>query len=175
MLALDVPIGERNRASLRDLFQLWDETTAQSLIDQLCYYRSAQPIVAYVLENVERKVRLEAAAEAANMQPSSVSRLFTDKIGIRFSDFVRVAKVAFAMRAIALYDYSIAELAYGLGYESPCTFTRVFKSVTGYSPGAYRRLYRNDQTRRFSRAIINRWHISRRIPAPTVRTYCEDV
>ncbi|CAM3485651.1 AraC family transcriptional regulator [Rouxiella silvae] len=75
---------------------------------------------------------------AANMAISgrTLSRRFQRETGLRFSDWVRRAKILAAMNALAM-GQSVIDVALELGYDSPSAFSAMFRRTLGVSPSEY--------------------------------------
>lgn len=106
---------------------------------RLTYYPRALSAALYVREHLGRTIRSEAVAERAGMTPGAFSRYFAEKIGITFSNLVKVLRIERAMEELVRCDRPITELAKNTGYTNPCTFSRAFKDITGETPSDYRR------------------------------------
>ena len=73
------------------------------------------------------------------MTSCAFSRYFTAKIGMSYSNTLRILRIEAAARTLEERETSISDLALNAGYENCCTFSRAFKSVTGRTPSQYRR------------------------------------
>ena len=57
------------------------------------------------------------------------------------TDEINRRRIARAGHLLLLPDISIAEVGYQVGIQSPAQFSRIFKTVNGLTPRAYRRKY----------------------------------
>lgn len=110
-----------------------------SVTTRLLYYARANQAAIYVREHISEHIQLQAIATLVCMHKAAFSRYFADKIGVTFSSFVRTLKVEYAMKQLECSDLQVSELANELGYTNLCSFTRVFKAVSGQTPSEYRR------------------------------------
>jgi transcriptional regulator GlxA family with amidase domain len=69
-------------------------------------------------------------------------RRFTQATGIAPLDYVQRLRIELAKRRLEQSDTAIEEIAWTVGYEDPASFRKLFRRVTGISPGIYRRKYR---------------------------------
>lgn len=76
-----------------------------------------------------------------------LSRLFRRHLDTTVSDYVMKRRIEKSESLIA-DGLPLLDVAYRVGFGSPSTFIRAFKSVTGITPSEYRRLRREMQTRR---------------------------
>ncbi|GHV66996.1 hypothetical protein AGMMS49928_03010 [Spirochaetia bacterium] len=82
---------------------------------------------------------LSAVAAAAFVSPFYLSHLFTQAMGISFSQYLNYVKVNMAQRDLAMTKDTIIEIMARHGFANAKTFNRVFKSQTGCSPSEYRK------------------------------------
>lgn len=93
----------------------------------------------YMLENVERKLKLEEIASVVKLSASHFSRLFQGRTGYSPIEYFIQLKVQRACRLLDNRSFSIAEVAYQLGYEDQFYFSRQFRKVMNLTPRAYRK------------------------------------
>ena len=77
-------------------------------------------------------------AAAAGVHAVSLARAFRAREGQTVGEYVNRMRVARACRALADAQTRIADIAADLGYVDQSHFTRVFKQVTGMTPGVFR-------------------------------------
>lgn len=90
-------------------------------------------VLSYIAEYAPNELRLETVASHFGFTDRSLSRLFT-RHGLSFSNFHNYQRIIRAVELFADKDISIQEVAYQVGYNSPNSFNRVFKKMTGTSP-----------------------------------------
>lgn len=96
-------------------------------------------VQAYVQEHLGEELRLERVGEAVGLSPAYLSRVFKEKSGQNFVEYVNQMRIARAKGELLGDDASIAEISRACGFESVSYFTRVFKKSTGITPGAFRK------------------------------------
>lgn len=79
---------------------------------------------------------LSDAANFMNMNPSYLSRLFTEKTGMRLMYYVNCMRVHRAIKMIKAGDYSMTDIATQCGFGTIRNFNDIFKKYTGYAPSA---------------------------------------
>lgn len=64
--------------------------------------------------------------------------LVKDKLGISVKQLLSRKRLLESQRELAFSDKSVQEIAYELGFNDPAYFGRVFRNITGSSPGTFR-------------------------------------
>jgi transcriptional regulator GlxA family with amidase domain len=88
-----------------------------------------------VAKPVEEMVRRSGLAER------TFKRRFTDAAGFAPIDYVQRLRIEDAKRRLERTDEPADEISWRVGYEDAAFFRRLFKRVTGMTPGAYRRRF----------------------------------
>lgn len=95
-----------------------------------------QPVLEYVRANLGSDLTVGRVASHFGFSPRNLTRLFTGS-GIRFVHYLNYHRVVRAIEMLADGAMNIEQTAYEVGFNSPGSFSRVFKQVTGESPSAY--------------------------------------
>jgi len=86
----------------------------------------------------DKNLTLDAAAESLALSPGYVSRLVKQHTGYGFVEYVNRYRVFRAIELLGDGDRLMYEIADSVGYGSQHYFSRMFKRITGSSPGDYR-------------------------------------
>lgn len=92
----------------------------------------------YINEHYSEEITLKKLSEVTYVNPSYFSRLFKDKTGEKYIDYltsIRIEQAKKLLEDLSLKVYDITEL---VGYESRKHFGKTFKEITGMSPREYR-------------------------------------
>ena len=106
-----------------------------------------------VLDNLEKVFGLvrdrymddlhpEDAAALLNISPNHFIKYWKKYSNISFHTYLNEYRVSQAIALLYNSDELVSDIAFKVGFRSLKTFNRVFKSVTGSQPGAYRKLLR---------------------------------
>ena len=79
---------------------------------------------------------LRDAAKFMNMNPSYLSRLFSEKTGMHLMHYVNCMRVQRAIKMIKSGDYSMTDIANHCGFGTIRNFNDIFKKYTGFAPTA---------------------------------------
>mgnify|MGYP002088115345 CR=1 FL=1 len=94
----------------------------------------------YVDEHIEEDVSLKHVAQKFFLSTSYLSRLFKNKAGINFSDYISMRKIERAKTLLIETDLTVAEISRRLNYPEQNSFSRFFKGKLGMSPQKFRSL-----------------------------------
>lgn len=102
------------------------------------YYESIIQRITDYLEDSYREATLEDAARQVHLSASYLSRLFKEKVGVNFSDYLMKVRMEKAKNLLGDISYKQYEIAYRVGYDNPKNFSRAFKTYYGISPKDFR-------------------------------------
>lgn len=85
---------------------------------------------------------VEELVGRSGLPERSFKRRFTQATGHSPMAYVQQLRVREAKRRLERTDEPIDEISWKVGYEDPAFFRRLFKRLTGITPGAYRRKFR---------------------------------
>lgn len=86
------------------------------------------------------RVSLQRLADIVQLNPVYLSRLFKEKTGINFSDYILKKKMEMAAQLLKDTNCSIYEISELTGYSNDKNFSRAFKKYYGISPTSYRHI-----------------------------------
>lgn len=95
-------------------------------------------VIEYIETHLSEEINCESMANYINMNSNYFSRLFKNEIGITFSDYLVNKRMEVATDLLNNSDYTIEEITTEIGIESISYFYRVYKKITGYTPGDIR-------------------------------------
>lgn len=127
------------------LEQLLNELTA--CLEQYASGKSAliEKARQYVIDNVDKRIMLQDAADYVCISPGYLSALFKKQYGVNFVDYINQVKMERACELIREGRYKIYEIADLLSFENAYYFSRVFKRHTGMTPTEYQKKLRGDR------------------------------
>ena len=93
----------------------------------------------FMLENLNRSLKLEDLGKEVRLSASHYSRLFLSRTGHSPIDYFIQLKIQRACRLLDNTGLSVAEVARETGFEDPFYFSRQFRNVMNMSPREYRK------------------------------------
>lgn len=97
-------------------------------------------VVERLHEEFAQPLTVEAMAADLGLSPVRLSRTFRRFYGETLGDYLRRLRVQFACRQLASREASLTEVGMAAGFADQSHFTRVFKRMTGVTPGEFRRM-----------------------------------
>ncbi|WP_392469551.1 AraC family transcriptional regulator [Sphingobacterium cellulitidis] len=95
-------------------------------------------IIRFVLENYNKDIKLDEAAEMANMTKQAFCRFFKARTQKSFIQFVNETRISIACQEIMKNDNLISNVAYDCGFSSLSNFNKIFKSIKGITPRQFK-------------------------------------
>ena len=93
----------------------------------------------FVNLNNLKNVSLESAADSAGISSSYLSRLFKEKTGENFHDYVTRCRLETAIKLLRETAQPVQEISYSVGYSDVGYFSRLFRKKFGSTPSEYRK------------------------------------
>lgn len=107
------------------------------------WYRNIQRIIEEIdnciKEHNDEALTLKRLADKLNYSEYYFSVKFREISGMKFRDYLRYRKLAFALKRIRDTDDRILDIALDYGFSSNEAFSRAFKDAYGISPSEYRK------------------------------------
>lgn len=90
--------------------------------------------VAYIEENLDKKINYDRVAQIACCSPYHFQRMFSYIADVPLSEYIRRRRITLAAFDLQGGNEKIIDIALKYGYDSPTSFNRAFKNVHGVSP-----------------------------------------
>jgi len=95
-------------------------------------------IISFLKNNYASEVTLKSIADALQISPNYVSRIFKAETGQSLFDFLNTIRIDYAKKLLTDGSLKIYEIGYTVGFKSPVHFTMVFSKLVKMSPKQYR-------------------------------------
>lgn len=106
-----------------------------------------QKAVLYVHTNFDKKISLNTVASHVHLSANYFSELFSQEVGVPFSQYLRKARIEEAKKLLSTTDRSVTDICFECGFTSLSNFLRAFKSTVDMSPLQYRNLFKHAKKR----------------------------
>jgi AraC-like DNA-binding protein len=98
-------------------------------------------IMHFINTNYQRKISQEEVAAKIGMTTSAFCRYFKEKTGKGFIFFVNEMRIGYACKLLIENHLSISQVCYECGFNNLSNFNRMFKRLTGSTPGDYQQQF----------------------------------
>lgn len=92
----------------------------------------------YIEENFQKDISLTDIAEELKISPHYFSRLFKEKVGMNYIEYLTNIRISFAKKSLLESNESIQNICSAAGYTDPNYFSRIFKKYVGMTPTEYK-------------------------------------
>ncbi len=101
--------------------------------------QALKAVLSYCVKNYRSDLSLSVLEKQLHISRTYISHLFSDKLHIRFNDYINSLRVSYACHYLEGDDYSVTEIADLVGFGTARTFDRAFFKRMGRTPSDYRR------------------------------------
>lgn len=95
-------------------------------------------VTAYIKNNYMNKISLDEIADYVYLSKSYLSKIFNSEMGMTISNYMNKIRIEKSKILLCDNSLSIADVANLTGFEDQSYFTKIFKNITGISPGQYK-------------------------------------
>ena len=107
------------------------------------WHRQIQTIIDKIDDSIthhhDEALTLRYLSRTLGYSEFHTTRKFKEISGMQFRDYLRLRKLAFALKEVRDSDKIILDIAFDYGFSSHEAFTRAFKTTYGITPSEYRR------------------------------------
>lgn len=98
-----------------------------------------KPILKYCSEHfTDPDISIKSLADSLYISRSYVSKVFSEKLGYSFREYLNVLRIDKAKKLLTNTDMKIVEIMLDCGYKNQSSFNRIFSDRFGISPKEYR-------------------------------------
>ena len=95
----------------------------------------------FLINNYNRDIGIEEAANTARMNPSAFCRYFKKHTRMTFSDYLNRLRINYACRLLVNNTMTVSQICYEVGYNNISHFNRQFKRICKKTPLEYKKEY----------------------------------
>lgn len=88
----------------------------------------------YVQEHYQEEIKISDMAEICSLSESHFRRIFEESMNMKPVDYINLIRIQKACSVINKENLSMEDVGYRVGYQTPSTFNRNFKKLTGKTP-----------------------------------------
>ncbi|TXG35383.1 helix-turn-helix domain-containing protein [Seonamhaeicola maritimus] len=103
------------------------------------YQERLNIIIEYINNNLDSAIDIKTLAEISNFSPFHFHRISRALLGEPIGAYISRTRIETAAKIIRYSDLDMESVAYSVGFETPSSLSKKFKSHFGISPSAYRK------------------------------------
>jgi len=89
-------------------------------------------------ENYKHKISLKTVANHLHTNPSYLSMLFKQEMGVTFTDYLNQVRINRSCELLTNTNLSLIDVSLQAGFDDQSYFSKVFKKIKGVTPKSYR-------------------------------------
>ena len=130
----EIGISAQLNLILSDLLSHYDDTrTARSA-------HALNHVIRFIDEHYAESLTLDGLAAFASMSKAAFCQKFKQSAGVSPYEYILTKRINRARELLKSTDTSVAEIAYAVGFQSPANFIKTFRTRTGITPHAFRKV-----------------------------------
>lgn len=102
------------------------------------YSNTTQNLLRYIEFHYQDNISLDSVAKDLGFSKFYISRIFSNKIGYQFNDYINRLRINKAEKLLEETDLPITTIALECGFETQRNFNRIFKELTSLTPTNFR-------------------------------------
>lgn len=99
-------------------------------------------LINHINENIEGDLDIERLANEYGVSSRYVRKYFSNKMGIKCSEYIALLRIGKAKELLCYPSYSITDVALRTGFNTSQYFSRIFKKYVGVSPIQYKNMWK---------------------------------
>ncbi|MDD6667294.1 MAG: AraC family transcriptional regulator [Lachnospiraceae bacterium] len=115
-----------------EILRLDDERLQVRKSDRFSEY--IKTAIRYVHEHYSEDIRISEMASTCGLSESHFRKIFEEAMNMKPNDYINSVRIQEACKLIRKEELSMEELGIRVGYQTPSTFNRNFRKLTGKTP-----------------------------------------
>lgn len=122
------------RAFVAELLRINEDMSSSLTIEQKRLNSYIEKSVNYISEHFADDLKMSDVAAECGLSESHFRRIFEESMNMKPLDYLNMVRIDKACEIIQNKDYAMEEVGFRVGYQTPSTFNRNFKKLTGKTP-----------------------------------------
>ncbi|GGM96585.1 hypothetical protein GCM10010967_32860 [Dyadobacter beijingensis] len=124
-------VARRVQTFFMRIFEKVQRSQARTMDDRM------ERVVAYIDSNLTKNIELSEVANLAYLSPHRFRHLFTEQVGLPFTQYIIWQRLKKSVHAIATGDMTLGEAVEKFGFTDQAHFSNAFKKMFGVFPRAF--------------------------------------
>ena len=122
------------RAFVAELLRLNEDMSSSLTLEEKRLNSYIERSVNYISEHYAEDIKMSDVAYECGLSESHFRRIFEESMSMKPLDYLNMVRIDNACEIIQNTDYAMEEVGFRVGYQTPSTFNRNFKKLTGKTP-----------------------------------------
>ena len=122
------------RAFVTELLRINEDMSNSLTLEEKRLNRYIETSVEYIAEHYAEDIKMSDVAHTCGLSESHFRRIFEESMSMKPLDYLNMIRIDKACEIIQNKDYAMEEVGFRVGYQTPSTFNRNFKKLTGKTP-----------------------------------------
>ena len=105
------------------------------------HFHELTPVVTHIEAQFAEEISMAEMARLADLSATHFNRRFRQLLRMSPTGYLRSVRVHAARQLLTTTSRSLAEIAVAVGFTDQSHFTKRFRTVTGITPGEYRKRF----------------------------------
>ncbi|MCR4798178.1 MAG: AraC family transcriptional regulator [Lachnospiraceae bacterium] len=94
--------------------------------------------ITYIHDHYREEIKISEVADGSGLSETHFRRLFEEVMNMKPVEYINLVRIDHACNLIEKENLSMEDVCYRVGYQTPSTFNRNFKRLTGLTPYQWR-------------------------------------
>ncbi len=122
------------RAFVVELLRINEDMSSSLTLEEKRLNSYIEKSVSYIGEHYAEDIKMSDVANECGLSESHFRRIFEESMSMKPLDYLNMVRIDKACELIQNKDYAMEEVGFRVGYQTPSTFNRNFKKLTGKTP-----------------------------------------
>jgi len=122
------------RALVIELLRISEDMSSSITLDEKRMNSYIEKSVSYISQHFAEDIKMVDVATICGLSESHFRRIFEESMSMKPLDYVNMIRIDKACELIQNEDIAMEEVGFRVGYQTPSTFNRNFKKLTGKTP-----------------------------------------
>ena len=122
------------RAFVVELLRINEDMSSSLTLEEKRLNSYIERSVNYISEHFAEDIKMSDVAYECGLSESHFRRIFEESMNMKPLDYLNMVRIDKACEIIQNKDYAMEEVGFRVGYQTPSTFNRNFKKLTGKTP-----------------------------------------
>ncbi len=122
------------RAFVVELLRINEDMSSSLTLEEKRLNSYIEKSVNYISEHYAEDIKMLDVADECGLSESHFRRIFEESMSMKPLDYLNMIRIDKACELIQNKDYAMEEVGFRVGYQTPSTFNRNFKKLTGKTP-----------------------------------------